>query len=139
MQDAGPTQGPACSTERLASVTPSAPATAPRHDPVPWLDCVPFFGMHLAALSAFFVDFHARDIALCVALYYGRMLFLTMVYHRYFSHRSFKTSRWFQFVLAFLGSLSVQKGVLWWAAHHRHHHRFSDQQEDVHSPIQRGF
>jgi len=33
----------------------------------------------------------------------------------------------------------MQKGALWWAANHRHHHRFSDQPEDVHSPLQRGF
>jgi len=48
------------------------------------------------------------------------MFFVTAGYHRYFSHRSFKTSRWFQFVIAFMAMSSSQKGVLWWAAHHRH-------------------
>ncbi|HEY5039180.1 MAG TPA: acyl-CoA desaturase, partial [bacterium] len=55
------------------------------------------------------------------------------------SHRSYKTSRFFQFVLAFWASSTGQKGVLWWAAHHRHHHKYSDLKEDIHSPIQRGF
>ena len=62
------------------------------------------------------------------------MFFVTAGYHRYFSHRSYRTSRVFQFVLA-LCSVSVgQKGVLWWAAHHRRHHRLSDRPGDVHSP-----
>lgn len=64
---------------------------------------------------------------------------VTAGYHRYFSHRAFKTSRWFQFVLGLLGALSGQRGPLWWAARHRHHHRHSDTDEDVHSPIARPF
>src|SRR5260370_38951980 len=67
------------------------------------------------------------------------MFFVPSGYHRYFSHRSFKTSRWFQFVIAFLAMSSSQKGVLWWAAHHRHHHRYSDQELDLHSPTLFGF
>ncbi len=67
------------------------------------------------------------------------MFFVTAGYHRYFSHRSFKTSRWFQFFLAWMAMSSSQKGVLWWAAHHRHHHRFSDQEDDLHSPTLFGF
>src|SRR2546429_4369445 len=59
--------------------------------------------------------------------------------HRYFSHRSFKTSRVFQFIIAFMAMSSSQKGVLWWAAHHRHHHRYSDQELDLHSPTLFGF
>jgi stearoyl-CoA desaturase (delta-9 desaturase) len=73
-----------------------------------------------------------------VILYYVRMFGITAGYHRYFSHRTFKTSRPFQFVLAWLAASSSQRGVLWWAAHHRRHHRESDRPEDVHSPVQRG-
>ena len=78
-------------------------------------------------------------MVLAVALYYARMFFVTAGYHRYFSHRSFKTSRAFQFILAFLAMTSSQKGILWWAAHHRNHHRLSDTPEDLHSPSQQGF
>jgi stearoyl-CoA desaturase (delta-9 desaturase) len=59
--------------------------------------------------------------------------------HRYFSHRTYSTSRAFQFVLALLATTTVQQGALWWASMHRHHHRTSDQPEDFHSPLQRGF
>lgn len=59
---------------------------------------------------------------------------MTGGYHRYFSHRTFKTSRWFRFVLGWIGASATQKGPLWWAANHRHHHATSDTQEDAHSP-----
>jgi stearoyl-CoA desaturase (delta-9 desaturase) len=67
------------------------------------------------------------------------MFAITGVFHRYFAHRSYSTSRTFQFALALLGTTAVQQGPLWWASAHRHHHRSSDQAEDFHSPVQRGF
>ncbi len=99
----------------------------------------PFFIMHLAVLGAVFTGVRPIDWIVCVGLYYFRMFGITAGFHRFFSHRSYKTSRVFQFVLAWIGTMSAQKGVLWWAGHHRHHHRFSDTQEDIHSPTKRGF
>lgn len=71
--------------------------------------------------------------------YYLRMIAVTAGYHRYFAHRSFRTSRVFQFLLAFAAQSAAQRGVLWWAGHHRWHHKHSDTPEDVHSVKQRGF
>ena len=99
----------------------------------------PFFVFHLAAVSAFFVGFRWYYPLIALASYYVRMFWVTLGYHRYFSHRSFKTSRVGQAVIAFLAMTSAQKGVLWWAAHHRDHHRYSDGPEDLHSPIRSGF
>jgi stearoyl-CoA desaturase (Delta-9 desaturase) len=99
----------------------------------------PFWGVHVGSvLGLYLVGFSWSGLALAVGLYYARMFFVTGVYHRYFSHRAYKTSRWFQFVIALLGGMSVQKGALWWAGHHRHHHKFSDEVEDLHSPRQQG-
>ena len=67
------------------------------------------------------------------------MFFVTGAYHRYFSHRSYRTSRWFQFVLALGATATGQKGPLWWAAHHRVHHKLSDAPGDLHSVVQQGF
>ena len=104
-----------------------------------WRESIPFFLIHLACGLAFWTGF-SWVAAVALALTYGvRMFAITAGYHRYFSHRTFKTSRWFQFALAFLGAAALQKGPLWWAAHHRHHHRYSDQEEDLHSPRQKGF
>jgi stearoyl-CoA desaturase (delta-9 desaturase) len=97
-----------------------------------------FWSVHLACGFAFFVGFSWVALAVCIALYVVRMFAITGVYHRYFSHRSYQTSRWFQFVLAFLGTTAAQKGPIWWASHHRHHHRHSDTEEDIHSPIVHG-
>ena len=100
---------------------------------------IPFALFHLAAFGVLFFPFAWKWVALCLVMYVVRMFGVTAGYHRYFSHRSFKLNRVNQFLLAFLAETSVQKGVLWWAALHRHHHRFSDQLEDVHSPVQDGF
>lgn len=98
-----------------------------------------FFGIHVLAIAAFFVKPDLTAVLLCLALFLIRKFGITGGYHRYFSHRSYKTSRWFQYVLAWLGGMSAQKGALWWAAHHRHHHQHSDQEEDIHSVKQQGF
>jgi stearoyl-CoA desaturase (delta-9 desaturase) len=100
---------------------------------------VPFWLVHVACLLAFYTGVTWSAAAVCMALFWLRMFAVTGGYHRYFSHRSYKTSRPFQFVLALLGTLAVQKGVLWWAANHRVHHKYSDQEGDVHSPVRSGF
>jgi len=96
-----------------------------------WFGPLPFFAVHFACIAAFFLKFHWSYLIVCLALYYVRMFFVTAGYHRYFSHRSFKTSRFFQFVMALMATTSTQKGVLWWAANHRHHHRYSDTEDDA--------
>src|SRR4051812_37347773 len=103
-----------------------------------WRKSIPFFLVHLAPLGLVLTGLHVSNVVLCLALYFGRMFFITAGFHRYFSHRAFKTSRAMQFALAFGASTSCQKGVLWWAAHHRMHHRYSDTELDLHSP-KRGF
>jgi stearoyl-CoA desaturase (delta-9 desaturase) len=100
---------------------------------------IPFVAMHVAGVCALFFDFNMTMFWLVLASYYIRMFGITAGYHRYFSHRSYKTSRVFQFFLAFLAQTSAQKGALWWAAHHRHHHKYSDSIHDIHSPSKRGF
>ena len=102
-------------------------------------DNLPFLAIHLMCLGALFTGVTWEWVLLAVVSYYIRMVGVTAGYHRYFSHRSYKTGRVFQFLLACLAMTSAQKGVLWWAAHHRHHHRHSDRQRDLHSPAQQGF
>jgi stearoyl-CoA desaturase (delta-9 desaturase) len=92
--------------------------------------------VHLGCLAAFAVGVDRPALALCAATYLVRMFGITAGYHRYFSHRTYRTSRPFQFALALLGCSALQKGPLWWAAHHRDHHRHSDTPRDPHSPLQ---
>ncbi|HUA32260.1 MAG TPA: acyl-CoA desaturase [Candidatus Binataceae bacterium] len=104
-----------------------------------WLRVVPFAAVHLMCLAVIWVGWSPIAVAVAIAMYFIRMFAITGFYHRYFSHRSFKTSRAAQFIFAVMGNSSVQRGPLWWASHHRLHHQHSDQPADVHSPIQHGF
>jgi len=98
-----------------------------------------FVVLHAGCLLLFWVGVSWVAVAACVAFYCLRIFAVSAGYHRYFSHRSFKTNRVFQFILAFAGCLSNQKGPLWWAAHHRYHHSHADREDDIHSPGQHGF
>ncbi len=109
------------------------------HDDIVYPGAAGFVLVHLACLGILWSGVTTGSLILAVALYFGRMFAVTAGYHRYFAHRSYQTSRWFQFVLAFLSETSLHKGVLWWSAKHRHHHRHSDTPEDVHSPGIHGF
>jgi stearoyl-CoA desaturase (delta-9 desaturase) len=93
-----------------------------------------YWGIHAACLLVLVTGAPALALVLCAATYAVRVFGITGVYHRYFSHKGYKTSRVFQFVLAFIGASATQKGPLWWASTHRRHHRYSDQPGDPHSP-----
>ena len=103
------------------------------------LRIVPYIFLHLACLGVFWVGFSMTAALTALLLYALRVFAITGFYHRYFSHRTFKTSRVAQFIFAILGASSAERGPIWWAAHHRDHHRYSDQPEDPHSPKQHGF
>jgi stearoyl-CoA desaturase (Delta-9 desaturase) len=120
-------------------VSAAAPAGSDFHDDIIYPNTIAFVLVHLACLAAVWTGVSWTSVAVALALYLVRMFAVTAGYHRYFSHRSYKTSRPIQFVLAFLAQSSTQKSVLWWAALHRHHHRHSDTEDDVHSPVMRGF
>jgi stearoyl-CoA desaturase (delta-9 desaturase) len=94
--------------------------------------------VHASCLLVFIVPFSWTVVLLALGGYLLRMWAVTAGFHRYFAHRSFKTSRLFQFVLALLGTTAMQNGPLWWASWHRRHHKHSDTTLDPHSPITRG-
>ncbi|MGA8708968.1 MAG: fatty acid desaturase [Steroidobacteraceae bacterium] len=108
-------------------------------DRIDWARIVPFVLMHAACLGVFWVGVSPLALLVALATYLIRMFAITGFYHRYFSHRSFKTSRTGQFIFGLLGASAVQRGPVWWAAHHRHHHANSDLDADLHSPSQHGF
>jgi len=116
-------------------------AAAVRNEPdrVDWVRCIPFIILHLGCLGVIWTGASAFAVWTAVALYFLRMAAVTGVYHRYFSHKTYSTSRVGQFLLALWGGTTVQRGPLWWAYHHRHHHQHSDEEEDAHSPHVHGF
>ena len=90
-------------------------------------------------MCIFFVGFSWTAFVVCMSLFAIRMFAITGFYHRYFSHKTFRTSRFVQCLFAMIGATAVQRGPLWWAAHHRGHHIHSDTTEDKHSPKEHGF
>jgi stearoyl-CoA desaturase (delta-9 desaturase) len=119
-----------------AAPLPAEPRDANRID---WLRVVPFVAVHLGCLGVLWVGAGAAALWLAAGLFALRMFAITAFYHRYFSHRAFRTSRAMQFLFALLGASAVQRGPLWWASHHRHHHAHADRPADAHSARQHGF
>ncbi len=99
--------------------------------------CVQFLFMHLACLLVIFTGISAVAVVTCLALYIVRMFGITAGFHRLFAHRTYKSGRIFQFLMAFTATAAYQKGPLWWSAHHRRHHLHADTEEDLHSPLTR--
>ncbi|WP_298447170.1 acyl-CoA desaturase [uncultured Marinobacter sp.] len=100
---------------------------------------IPFLALHLACLLAFYTGVSAFAAGFALVFFWLRMFAITGFYHRYFAHKTFKTSRTAQFAFGVLGASAAQRGPLWWAAHHRHHHQHSDREQDLHSPHHGGF
>ena len=115
------------------------PATPRRPSLGQYFNLLGIIAIHGGAIYAFYRGPTLRLVIFAVVSYFVRMFAITAVYHRYFAHRAYKTSRPFQLFLAVLGLTATQKGPLWWASTHRVHHKHSDTERDVHSPMRRGF
>jgi stearoyl-CoA desaturase (Delta-9 desaturase) len=126
----------------MEPMTDTRPSPAPMRrrpdDRINWVSSIPFLAFHLTPLLLLWTGISGRAVVLLLVTYWGRMFFITAGYHRYFAHRTYRMARAPQFLMAFGGTMALQKGPLWWAGHHRDHHRFSDTERDVHSP-QKGF
>jgi len=108
-------------------------------DGVNLVRCLPFVILHLGCLGVLWTGWSWFAVWTAIALYFVRMFFVTGMFHRYFSHKTYSTSRFGQFLLAVCTGATVQRGALWWAYHHHHHHLHSDEPEDAHSPHVHGF
>jgi stearoyl-CoA desaturase (delta-9 desaturase) len=104
-----------------------------------WAALIPYAGVYVACLGVFWTGLTWTTFTCFLVGFLVRMWALSVGYHRYFAHRAFKTSRALQFLLALMGSLCLQGGVLWWAETHRRHHRNADTPNDLHSPHYQGF
>ena len=94
-----------------------------------------YWGIHASCLLALWVGVSTGDFLLFLGTFLVRVFAITGFYHRYFSHKTYQTSRPMQFLMALLGVSATQKGPLWWAGNHRIHHKYADVPgKDVHSP-----
>jgi stearoyl-CoA desaturase (delta-9 desaturase) len=75
-----------------------------------------------------------HDIVIAAVFYVISGMGISMGFHRYFTHGSFKANRGLKIALAIAGSLAIEGEVLVWVADHRRHHKYSDKEGDPHSP-----
>jgi stearoyl-CoA desaturase (delta-9 desaturase) len=78
------------------------------------------------------------DVIIAIVMYYLTGHGVTVGFHRYFTHGSFKAKRWMRVALAVAGSMAVEGPIIRWVADHRRHHAFSDREGDPHSPWRYG-
>ncbi len=123
----------------IDSETAETATAVPDGRRIDWPRVLPFVLLHVGCLGVIWVGVGTTAIAVAASLFVLRMFAITAFYHRYFSHRAFRTSRAIQFAFALFAASAVQRGPLWWASHHRHHHAHSDRHTDVHSARAHGF
>lgn len=78
--------------------------------------------------------------ALAYALYWIRVLGITVGYHRFATHRAFKAGKAFVRIMFGGGSTARQQKVRWWGGNHLiHHDRTEIESQDPHTPRQSPF
>ena len=95
---------------------------------------IPFLALLAAIPVAWGGWLSWTDVAIAGFWYVLSGLGITVGYHRYFTHGSFKAKPWLRVALAVAGSFAVQGEIIQWVADHRRHHAFSDVEGDPHSP-----
>ena len=95
---------------------------------------IPFLGVFAIVPLAWGGWLSWTDVAIASVFYGVSGLGITVGYHRYFTHASFKAKRWLRVTLAVAGSLAVEGEIIQWVSDHRRHHAYSDLDGDPHSP-----
>lgn len=99
-----------------------------------WLQLIEFIAVHALAVTAIFYFSWINLLVAIVLLWLTLGWGIAIGYHRLLSHRSFQPPKWFEYLLAILGSMALQKGVISWITNHRIHHAFSESDGDPHTP-----
>ena len=99
---------------------------------------IPSLGTAIAIGSLDIIGCNTPILIMMVIFYSLTMLGITVGYHRYFSHSSFRALSFVQAGLLILGSMAVQGPVIYWVSNHRRHHQFCEQTGDPHSPHTHG-
>ncbi len=99
---------------------------------------IPFLAVLAAIPVAWGWGLGWTDVVLGLVFYAISGLGITVGFHRYFTHGSFRANRALRIALAVAGSLAIEGPVIRWVADHRRHHAFSDREGDPHSPWRYG-
>lgn len=95
---------------------------------------LPFLALFAVVPVAWGGWLNVTDVVIFAVMYVVTGLGITVGYHRYLTHSSFKATRWLRVTLAVAGAMAVQGSPTQWVADHRRHHQYSDLEDDPHSP-----
>jgi len=99
---------------------------------------IPFLALLAAVPLAWGWGLSWHDVVIATVMYAVAGHGITVGFHRYFTHGSFRAKRWLRVAQAVAGSLAIEGPVIRWVADHRRHHAFSDREGDPHSPWRYG-
>jgi stearoyl-CoA desaturase (Delta-9 desaturase) len=99
-----------------------------------WYNFLPLIGTVAALISCLWIPIGPTEIIMIIILWALTTIGISVGFHRYYAHRSFKTGKAMQMLFVVLGSLAGQGSLISWVAVHRRHHENSDTQGDPHSP-----
>jgi len=99
---------------------------------------IPFLAVLAAVPVAWGWGLSWHDVVITAVFYIVSGLGVTVGFHRYFTHGSFKAKRGLRIALAVAGTLAIEGPVIRWVSDHRRHHAFSDKEGDPHSPWRYG-
>lgn len=105
-----------------------------KHKKYNWDTIIPITVFHLLSIWALFTFSWANLIAAIVMWWIAGSLGIGLGYHRMLTHGGFKTPKWFEYFLAFCGTLALQSGAIKWVTTHRLHHAHTETDKDPHSP-----
>ena len=99
---------------------------------------VPFLAVLAAVPVAWGWGLGWHDVIIALVMYMATGHGISIGFHRYFTHGSFKANRVLRGLLAVAGSAAIEGPVIRWVSDHRRHHKFSDKEGDPHSPWRYG-
>jgi stearoyl-CoA desaturase (Delta-9 desaturase) len=98
------------------------------------ISVLPFIALGIVGWQLWNDLLHWSDVFVFAIMYVLTGLGVTVGFHRYLTHRSFKTGKGVRAMFGVLGSAAIEGPVISWVADHRKHHAFSDKEGDPHSP-----
>jgi stearoyl-CoA desaturase (delta-9 desaturase) len=114
------------------------PATVAQRTLVGVFVVVPLLALIAAIPLAWGWGLGWHDVVIALVFYWLSGLGVTVGFHRYFTHGSFKAKTGLRVALAVFGTMAIEGPVFNWVADHRRHHKYSDREGDPHSPWRYG-
>lgn len=99
-----------------------------------WSTVIGVLIFHALAIWALFTFSWSNLLAAFITWWIAGSWGIGLAYHRLLTHGGFKTPKWLEYFMTFCGTFAFQSGAITWVATHRIHHKFTETEEDPHSP-----